>query len=335
MAELSAQRLAPDRRSILVSRSPHAGSRSRSTAVEQIAELVESAGYRVHATEDIDELAGLAAEWHAAGQLRTVLACGGDGTASLVRNLVPLAVPLLPVPMGTENLLGRYLSQSARPESVLQAIEEGVVVELDLGQINNAGNQSAGSPVQGDYFLLMFSAGFDAEVVRRLHDRRRGHVTRRSYVGPTLETIRSYQYPELRLYFDDVASGGVEPICCRWAFAFNLPVYACGWQIAPDAVGTDAKFDICTFERGTLLHSARYLWHVMRGNHSELSDAKRRRSKRVRIEAEEGADVAYQLDGDSGGLLPVEIDLLPGELRLLVLPDVARRLGFTVEEGNA
>ncbi len=49
----------------------------------------------VQATSDLAELAGLAAEWHATGELRCVLACGGDGTAAVVRNHTPLEVPLL------------------------------------------------------------------------------------------------------------------------------------------------------------------------------------------------------------------------------------------------
>jgi diacylglycerol kinase family enzyme len=51
----------------------------------------------------------------------------------------------------------------------------------------------------------------------------------------------------------------------------------------------------------------------------------------MRIEATNGADVAYQVDGDFGGTLPVDIDVLAGRLRLIVMPDVARRLGFRVE----
>jgi diacylglycerol kinase family enzyme len=331
MPRPTALRPASHHRRLLVSASPRAGARSRRATVDEIVTQLEGAGYLVRATEEIDELERLAADWQAAGELRAVLACGGDGTASLVRNVVPLEIPLLAVPMGTENLLSRYLSQSATPASVLQTVEEGVAVGLDLGLVKSSGRCVGSTPTVDRYFLMMISAGFDAEVVRRLHDRRRGHVTRASYVQPTLQTIRSYQYPELRLYCGDDGWERVEPIYCRWAFAFNLPVYACGWQIAPDAVGTDSQFDICTFRRGSFLHTARYLWHVVRRNHFYLADTQQLRNKRFRIEAGDGDEVAYQLDGDSGGVLPVDVDLLPGELRLLVMPEVATRLGFSVD----
>jgi hypothetical protein len=49
----------------------------------------------------------------------------------------------------------------------------------------------------------------------------------------------------------------------------------------------------------------------------------------LRIESADGGDVAYQVDGDFGGLLPVDVDVLPGQLRLLVMPHVAHRLNFS------
>jgi diacylglycerol kinase family enzyme len=99
--------------------------------------------------------------------------------------------------------------------------------------------------------------------------------------------------------------------------------------VAPDAVATDGLLDVCTFERGSVGNVGRYLWHVIWGSHLRLSDAKLSRSSKLRIEAADGGDVAYQMDGDFGGLLPVDIDVLDGGLRLLVMPEVARRLGFS------
>ena len=64
---------------------------------------------------------------------------------------MPLEVPLVHVPVGTENLLGRFLGQLPTPQAVAETIDNGVIISLDLGR--------AGDKI----FLLMFSAGFDAE----------------------------------------------------------------------------------------------------------------------------------------------------------------------------
>lgn len=321
MERIAVERPAADARRVLVSFSPLAGRRTTTHRAQEIARHLSDSGFLSHPTSDLAELAALAAEWHTAGDLRGVVACGGDGTAAVVRNHTPLAVPLLLVPLGTENLLGNYVEQPVDPPAVRATLESGVTVSLDLGRYGASNGESEG------YFLSMISAGFDAEVVRRLHERRQGNITRFSYVQPTLETIRSYEYPLLRLYCDDVA-GQAGPILCRWAFGFNLPLYARGWKVAPDAVATDGLLDVCTFERGSVRNVARYLWHVIWKSHFRLADANLARSSTLRIETVDGADVAFQVDGDFGGTLPVDVDVLPGQLRLLVMPSVAHRLGF-------
>ena len=123
----------PEARTVLISMNPRAGSRRRHEQVSAIYRDLERGGYQVRMTTDLNALRGLATDGLASGQLRAVLAIGGDGTASVVRNHVPFEIPLLHVPMGTENLLGRYLGQLATPEAVCRTVEEGVVVSLDLG----------------------------------------------------------------------------------------------------------------------------------------------------------------------------------------------------------
>jgi diacylglycerol kinase family enzyme len=266
----------------------------------------------------LDELAGQAAEGWKTGDLRAVLAVGGDGTASVVRRHVPLAVPMLPVPMGTENLLGRFVGQATRPDSVLRTIEDGVSVGLDLGSAN------------GKHFLLMISAGFDAEVIRVLHENRQANINRAAYFLPTLRAIRSYAYPELRICCE--SSTADQPRCARWLFGFNLPLYGLGLAIAPEAVATDGQLDVHLFERGNVWSVFRYLWHVKRRRHHTLTDVSMIRSPRFRIDGPSSPPVAYQIDGDYGGMLPVDVDVLPGELRLLVSCQTALRLGFALPD---
>jgi diacylglycerol kinase (ATP) len=310
-----ATRPSADSRKVLISLNPRAGSRSCHERVQTIGESLTQSGYDVTMTSDLGELASLACEGSDSGELRAVIAVGGDGTASVVRNHVPLSVPMLPVPMGTENLLGRFVEQSIHPEAVCRTVADGVVVGLDLGSAN------------GKHFLLMVSAGFDAEVIRDLHENRSGNITRRSYFLPTLRTIRSYGYPQMRLYSGD-AGAASEPHRCRWLFGFNLPLYALGLPIAPDALATDGQLDVCTFERGRAWSILRYYWHVRRGAHIRLSDTAMLRSRRFRLEAHDSPNIAYQVDGDYGGTLPVEVEVLPGQLQLMVRRETAQRLGF-------
>jgi diacylglycerol kinase family enzyme len=80
--------------------------------------------------------------------------------------------------------------------------------------------------------------------------------------------------------------------------------------------------DLCAFRKGTLIHGLRYLAHVIRGSHQKLSDCTTARVARLRIESD--CEVPYQLDGDPGGFLPVDIEVLRGRVSLLVPGDNGR-----------
>jgi diacylglycerol kinase family enzyme len=297
---------------------PHAGARSRHEHVDAIAASLRAGNFDVRVCTDLQELSSLATESVVDGAIRVVLAVGGDGTAAVVRNHVPLEVPLLAVPMGTENLLGRFLEQETDAASVCDVVENGVVVDLDLARADNR------------YFLLMISAGFDAEVVRSLHENRRGNIRHGSYLLPMMKSMAGYRYPEMQLQYDTTRPDDVGVRRCRWLFGFNLPLYALGLPIAPKAIATDGLLDLCTFERGAVWSVARYLWHIVQRGHHNLTDATMSRTRRFRLEAAEGATIPYQLDGDYAGSLPVEVEVLPGQLRLLVSPGAARKLKFEV-----
>ena len=327
---LAAVRPSADSRQVIISVNPRAGSRARHDHVRDVEAALKAGGYEVGVTTELDELAAWAVAAWKADRLRAVVSVGGDGTASLVRSRVPLEVPLLALPLGTENLLARYMRQSSAPGDVRRTLDDGVTIALDLGR---AGDR---------YFLLMVSAGFDAEVIRRLHKNRSGNITRLSYYLPTLKTIHGYGYPEMQLYCTEGAEAGAEcvagpaaehasgPLHCRWLFGFNLPLYALGIPVAPEAVATDGLLDMVAFERGGVASVARYLWHVLLRRHGRLEDAALLRSRRIRLESVGEPDVAYQLDGDFAGTLPVEIEVLPRQLRLFVSREAAGRLGFIV-----
>jgi diacylglycerol kinase family enzyme len=303
---------------VLISQNPRAGARSGRLGVEQLAEQLHREGARVEVMTDIDRLADEARKRHEAQQLRAVVAAGGDGTVALVANRTVPGTPIAVLPQGTENLLAKYLALSADPTIASQTICNGTTIRLDAGKANDR------------IFLLMAGCGFDAEVVRRLHQDREGHIHHLSYAKPILDSIRNYQYPEVRVCCEPVKADSNESyaerprasddqastITARWVFVVNLPRYAGGLQIAPDARATDGKLDVCTFKEGSLWNGLRYLGGILLGQHQSWPDCVTERTHRLRIESSE--PVPYQLDGDPGGFLPLDIEVLPKRLTLWV-----------------
>lgn len=304
-----------DARRVLIAANPRAGYQNRREIVERFSHELLARGFEPTIHGEIDELAKEAELLLADGQLRAVVAAGGDGTFRLVAERTPAGTPLLILPLGTENLLARYLELSADVAELTRMIAEGRTARFDAGQ---AGER---------LFTLMAGCGFDAEVVRRLHNDRRGHIHHLSYAKPILDAILQYEYPELRVCYAPAGSDELTAeISARWVFVVNLPRYAGGLSFAPQASGTDGLLDICTFKEGSLMYGLMYLGGVMLGQHEGMQDFTRVQTTRLRVET--AGKAPFQLDGDPGGELPVELSVLPGRLRLLIDPIKAKMRGW-------
>lgn len=302
-------------RAVLVCVSPKAGSGAGRDEIPRLRELVESSGIACDTTESIEVLRerlqpdrfGPEANGDLANGDLVVVAAGGDGTLAMAAGFASAAVPIVPMPLGTENLVAGHFGCPATAEGVFEAVTRGRELRLDAGRAD------------GRLFLVMATAGFDADVVRTTHLRRRGHIDRFAYLAPILRSIRRYRFPEITMRWDST-SGEVRHGVVRasWGMVFNLPRYGGGLNIEPGAVGDDGELDLISFRRGSVGSGLRYLWGIATGRHLADPDVTRRRVWRVVLESSKR--VPYQLDGDYEGHLPVTIECLPGRVRLRLPP---------------
>jgi len=295
-----------------------AGAGRRGAIVEQAAAALERGGLNAELISEFDKLRTRAHQSHQAGELRAVVAVGGDGTVSAVLNATLPGTPIAVLPMGTENLLARYAGYQCCPTALTDLLLEGVVAPFDAGR---AGDQ---------LYAMMLSAGFDAEVVRQVHRHRRGNITHLAYAAPIFRAIGGYRFPKIRATWSDESGAAMSAEGC-WSFLVNLPRYALGLPLAPNAVGTDGLLDLCLFQHGSKRAGLWYLWQVVRGRHHLLDSVQTVRTQRFTLEAIDGGEVPYQIDGDPGGMLPIEVSSEPGRLELVLSPAAAERFGFTLQ----
>lgn len=296
-------------REVWILSNPRAGARESDQTVDQLESQLRARSLQVTRFDNPQDL-GKALTQVRPSDVRAVVMAGGDGTANLVARLAPPDIPLIPLPLGTENLLARYLGHHCCPESVAAAVESGPVVRYDAGECN------------GQLFLLMVGCGFDAEVVKQVHGARRGHIHQFTYVGPILRTIWNYGYPTLLVRYRDPDASGhlVRQWQGKWVFIVNLPRYARGLTFVPGASGTDGRLDLCLFRSGSFFKGLYYLSQVVLGRHARLADCTLASVESVTVEVvdgESGAGVPWQFDGDPGGSLPIEVRVLPGRVSLI------------------
>ena len=303
-------------RHVVIAVNPKAGVVGANDRVSHLVELLTAQALEVAVLSDLDEVTQQCNELHQSGRLRTLIGVGGDGTAAELVNRTPPGIPFTILPSGNENLLARHFRLGSRPKSARRPWSDGACLRCDAGSANDR------------IFLVMCSCGFDASVVQTVHQHRTGHVSSASYFSPIVDAIRRYDFPELRIDWKDeianVAQAAASPdneprtlpTGCegvRWLFAFNVPCYGGGLQIAPSGNASDGLLDVCTFRHGGLWHGLYYTAAVLTGTHQWLPDFSVRQSAGFRVTSD--GEAPYQLDGDPGGFLA------PGNSRFAAAAD--------------
>ncbi len=296
---------------VIIASNPKSGSTSSRTKVSKLREAISGLGFNCDVLNELDAVRREAIEYLRRNRLRAVVSAGGDGTAEALTNLLPEEVPILPFPLGTENLLAKHLGITGEIRQACDTLRSGTLQKVDVGSAD------------GRLFLVMLSCGFDAEVVKAMNAVRKGHITRWSYVRPILTVLRKYRFPQISFVLDgDIAQSH----SAAWIFVFNVPRYAARLAFCPQADPLDGYLDVCTFRQGGILRGLGYLSRVLHGSHQAMHGFKHYRCKQVSIEKPirsaglPAMDCAYQIDGDPGGVLPLSVNVVPQRLRLLRPP---------------
>jgi diacylglycerol kinase (ATP) len=256
-------------------------------------------GFQPRLFSDRDRMNDWMATESTIDRLHCIVAAGGDGTIGSLVNRFPQH-PMATLPLGTENLLAKYLKIPRSGKLVARLIADNRRRDFDTGILGET------------RFTLMASIGFDAEVVHRTDAARTGPISKWNYVQPILAALRNYQHPRLRVFVD----GASEPIEGVLVVAVNIPGYAFGLKVAESADGSDGQLDLRIFQRGSAFQMMRYCLKVATASHEFLADVQCVQAKRVVIESKPSAPV--QMDGDPAGLTPVTLSVDPGSLTMLI-----------------
>ncbi|MDA1015547.1 MAG: diacylglycerol kinase family lipid kinase [Planctomycetota bacterium] len=287
---------------VVIQRNPTSGSGKRRRHLLELISALKSHGMRVRMFSDRERMDEWLASAPHADRLRCIVGAGGDGTLGDLINRHP-GKRLAILPLGTENLMAKYLGIKCSAAQLSDIIRNGVTRTIDVGQVN------------GRRFSIMLSAGFDAEVVHRTDARRSGNISKLTYLQPIWQSLRRYRHPQLRVYVD----GEETPRLARMVVVANAPAYALGMIPATSADPSDGLLDVRLFERGSTFQVIRYGAKIAMGSHERLPDVASVTAKSIRIESDQ--PVPVQIDGDPAGFTPLEISVVPRALELMVPGD--------------
>jgi len=272
----------------------------RGNRIERVREFLSSrsAAFRIRETAGPGDAVLMAREAAHAGA-ETVIAVGGDGTLNEVANgLAGSAVRLLAVPLGTGNVFAKEFSLPPTVEGCLTLLDEGKTVSVPLAKANDR------------YFVLLASAGFDAEVVERMTHRQKNALGVSAYVLVGARHILRPQ-PTLWVEFPDR-----ERIEAQSVIVARGRKYGGDVTIAPAGDIAGNTFQVILLLRKGRWAIARFTLDILRGRHTASPRVAVREALSLVVRCR--IPSAAQVDGDYLGSLPVRFSMTDVRLRIVV-----------------
>ncbi len=286
---------------VAIQRNPISGTGNRASLLLDLIHHLKQKGIRPRLFSNRDRMQDILNQQTIEDQPLCVVAAGGDGTVQDVINRYPdqkIAI----LPLGTENLLARYLGIQKSGQFVAEMISQGTTREIDLCQLDNR------------KFILMASIGFDAAVAMELARSRKGNISHLSYLKPIWKMLWSFPFEELQIITTD--DEGEHETTAYHAIVVNIPAYGLNLNFAPAANDHDGLFDVILLRKKGIWTMIKYVCRVIRGTHLHSADVQKLQTPRIRIQSAQ--PVPIQTDGDATGFTPADIQIIPAAARFII-----------------
>jgi len=228
-----------------------------------------------------------------------VVAVGGDGTMNEVADgLAGSATRLAFVPHGTGNVFAREFSLPESVEGCLDLLSTGKTISVRMAKANDR------------RFVLLASAGFDAEVVERMNSRQKNLLGIAAYVFCGARHILRSQ-PALWLEFPDRTRIEAQAVIVARGKKYGGNV-----TIAPDGDIAGETLQVIALLRKGRWSIAKFALDALRGKHTSSRHVLIRESPSLFVRC--AIPSACQVDGEYLGPLPVRFTVTDDLLRIVV-----------------
>jgi diacylglycerol kinase (ATP) len=233
--------------------------------------------------------------------------CGGDGMVHLGAGLCAgTALPLGIVAAGTGNDVASALGLPVHDAAAAARVIAGDHVRsIDAARAVDAGGVAR-------WWVGVLGAGFDS----RVNERANGWARPRGRLRYSLAVARELPVFRPVAFVLDV-DGQRREIRAMLVAVGNGPSYGGGMRVCPDADPADGLLDVVVVHALSIPAFLRVFPRVFAGTHVRHPAVEVLRVRRIRLEA---PGIVAFADGERVGPPPLDCEVVPGALRVLVSP---------------
>lgn len=234
-------------------------------------------------------------------QIDLVVICGGDGTINYVVNAMRamnLDYPLGIIPAGTANDFAGAIGASSRTLKAARQIVNGVEQRIDCGRVN------------GMYFVNIFSFGMFTTTSQHTPEKIKRHIGKAAYLIEGSKELHNREFIPLHVVHDN----GEFEVDSMITLVFNGET-AGKFPLARNASIRDGLLDCMIMRKcGTFEGAWAAAKLIVLGRENE--DIIHIRSSKLQITSP--LSPLTDMDGQPSAEFPLEIECLPGNLRIIV-----------------
>lgn len=240
----------------------------------------------------------------------TVMCLGGDGTVSeVIKGLMQIDKEKRPyfsfIPLGTVNDLARAIGISLNPDRAVRELSTVSITPLDVGRVND------------DYFCNVIALGIIPEEVMNTESSDKNKLGVFAYIKDGIQAFFSNKGYKIQLTSSDGLSE---------QFETNLIVIS----LTNSVGGIEFMFSQATYNDGLLhlaavngrnpLSTINAVLELSLDNltNADLEDMLAFSSTDFQLHSIDNIDIATNMDGDPGPELPIDVEVLPGAINLIV-----------------
>jgi YegS/Rv2252/BmrU family lipid kinase len=234
-----------------------------------------------------------------------ILASGGDGTINeAVNGIAGSSATFGILPGGTANVLANEIGLATRPDRAAKQLLHATPVRIALGALERPGFPRR-------YFVLMAGVGLDARIVYNVDPDLKNRLGKLAYWHGGFSQF-GRPIPLFR------ASVNGAEYCASFVLITRVRNYGGDFEIARQVRLTDNDFEVVLFRNNRFPDFIRFLGGVITNRLASTDGVVIARATHVAVAMQNDERVHIQTDGESMGLLPATIRIVPDALTLLI-----------------
>ncbi len=236
-----------------------------------------------------------------------IVVIGGDGTVGEVvagQTDCSSKVPIAIVPVGTANVVALALALPWFSGQAMETILEGRILSFDVGYL----------PRLKRHFFLMAALGYPANVIKDSPRRLKNLFGIFTYLGAGIRNVLKLDEVEIT-----IESEGGEICSCEGNTILLSNIGKIGdinFKVTPDTSAHDGKFDLTIISSRSAFEFLGVILRMLTWRHRPTTKLRHFQAEKVTITTD--PPVAVQIDGENGGYTPLEAEIIPHGVKLIV-----------------